>query len=62
VEKALIPLLSSPNPKTRNQAVIVAFTLRENSLDELPLLVMKRLLTTTRRGAPWPKSSIHHCR
>ena len=28
----------------RKQAVIAAFTLRENSLDELPLLVMKRLL------------------
>lgn len=44
VEKALVPLMSSSNPKTRKQAVIAAFTLRENSLDELPLLVMKRLL------------------
>jgi HEAT repeat protein len=44
VEKALVPLLSSSNAKTRRQAVIAAFTLRENSLDELPLLVMKRLL------------------
>jgi hypothetical protein len=44
VEKALVPLLSSSNAKTRKQAVIASFTLRENSLDELPLLVMKRLL------------------
>ncbi len=44
VEKALQPLLKSNNAATRKQAVVAAFTLRENSLEELPLLVMRRLL------------------
>lgn len=44
VEKALLPLLQSKNVATRKQAVVAAFTLRENSLEELPLLVMRRLL------------------
>lgn len=44
VEKALLPLLQSKQAATRRQAVVAAYTLRENSLDELPLLVMKRLL------------------
>lgn len=44
VEKALLPLLQSKLAATRRQAVVAAYTLRENSLDELPLLVMKRLL------------------
>lgn len=44
MEQALLPLLTSPKASMRKQAVIAAFTLRDNQLDELPLLVMKRLL------------------
>lgn len=44
VEKALLPLLTSAKPLTRKQAVIAAFTVRDNNLEELPLLVMRRLL------------------
>jgi len=44
MEQALLPLLSSPKAAMRKQAVVAAFRLRDNQLDELPLLVMKRLL------------------
>lgn len=44
VEKALLPLLSAANAATRKQAIIAAYTVRDNSLADLPLLVMKRLL------------------
>jgi hypothetical protein len=44
VEKALLPLLSSAKASTRKQAVIAAFTVRDNNLEELPLLVMRQLL------------------
>ncbi len=44
VEKALLPLLTSAKASTRKQAVIAAFTVRDNNLEELPLLVMRRLL------------------
>ena len=44
VEKALIPLLNSAKASTRKQAVIAAFTVRDNQLEELPLLVMRKLL------------------
>ncbi len=44
MERALLPLLSSNNRLTRKRAVLAAYTLRENSLDELPLQVLKRLL------------------
>ncbi|MFN0110383.1 MAG: HEAT repeat domain-containing protein [Blastocatellia bacterium] len=44
VEKALLPLLTSAKASTRKQAVIAAFAVRDNSLEELPLLVMRRLL------------------
>ncbi len=44
VEKSLLPLLASVKASTRKQAVIAAFTVRDNNLEELPLLVMQRLL------------------
>ncbi|HQR33740.1 MAG TPA: hypothetical protein PLK30_13475, partial [Blastocatellia bacterium] len=44
IEKALVPLLNSAKASTRKQAVIAAFTVRDAQLEELPLLVMRRLL------------------
>ncbi|HKX32974.1 MAG TPA: HEAT repeat domain-containing protein, partial [Blastocatellia bacterium] len=43
LEHALAPLVNSPDPVRRQQAVLAAFTLRENTLTDLPLLVMQRL-------------------
>ena len=44
IEKALVPLLTATKASMRKQAVIAAFTVRDNNLEELPLLVMRRLL------------------
>ncbi|HKX31550.1 MAG TPA: hypothetical protein VJ302_27935, partial [Blastocatellia bacterium] len=43
LEHALAPLVNSPDPIRRQQAVLAAYTLRENTLTDLPLLVMQRL-------------------
>jgi hypothetical protein len=41
--RALAPLVNSPDPIRRQQAVLAAYTLRDNTLADLPLLVMQRL-------------------
>jgi hypothetical protein len=41
--RALAPLVNSPDPSRRQQAVLAAYTLRDNTLADLPLLVMQRL-------------------
>jgi HEAT repeats len=41
--RALAPLVNSPDPLRRQQAVLAAYTLRDNTLADLPLLVMQRL-------------------
>ncbi|MCW5969935.1 MAG: hypothetical protein KIT57_15625 [Blastocatellales bacterium] len=44
LERALIPALRSPNAERRRQAILAAYTLRDNKLSDLPLLVMQRLI------------------
>lgn len=43
LERALKPLLASADAQRRQQAVLAAYTLRDNELTELPLLVLQRL-------------------
>ncbi|MGH9939884.1 MAG: HEAT repeat domain-containing protein, partial [Blastocatellia bacterium] len=43
MERALTPLIDSPDAARRQQAVLAAYTLRDNALMNLPLAVMKRL-------------------
>ncbi|HWQ32167.1 MAG TPA: HEAT repeat domain-containing protein [Blastocatellia bacterium] len=43
LERALLPFISSPDPARRQQAVLAAYTLRDNALENLPLAVMQRL-------------------
>ena len=43
LERALLPFISSPDPARRQQAVLAAYTLRDNTLENLPLAVMQRL-------------------
>jgi hypothetical protein len=44
LERALAPLVQSPDAARRRQAILAAYTLRNNSLASLPLLVMERLM------------------
>ena len=44
LEHALTPLLTSPDAARRRQAVLTAYTLRDNTLNSMPLLVMQRLM------------------
>jgi hypothetical protein len=44
LERALRPILESPNAHRREQGVVAAFTLRDDELYDLPLLVMERLI------------------
>jgi HEAT repeat protein len=44
LERALIPALKSPQAARRQQAILAAYTLRDNQLSDLPLLVMQRLI------------------
>jgi hypothetical protein len=41
--RALAPLINSQDPIRRQQAVLATYTLRDNTLVDLPLLVMQRL-------------------
>lgn len=43
MERALAPLLNATDAARRQQAVLAAYTLRDNTLTKLPLLVMQRL-------------------
>jgi len=43
MERALTPLVNSPDPARRQQAILAAYTLRDNALTNLPLAVMRRL-------------------
>ena len=43
MERALAPLIDSPDAARRHQAILAAYTLRDNTLMNLPLAVMKRL-------------------
>ncbi|MBO0799024.1 MAG: HEAT repeat domain-containing protein, partial [Blastocatellia bacterium] len=43
LEKALAPLIESPDAVKRQRAVLASYTLRDNTLSKLPLLVMQRL-------------------
>jgi hypothetical protein len=43
LERALKPFITAPDAKRRQQAVLASYTLRDNTLVELPLLVMQRL-------------------
>src|SRR5581483_2467503 len=43
MERALAPLISSSDASRRQQAILASYTLRDNTLVNLPLLVMRRL-------------------
>jgi hypothetical protein len=43
MERALGPLVDSPDAARRQQAILAAYTLRDNALTSLPLAVMRRL-------------------
>ncbi|MBO0725660.1 MAG: HEAT repeat domain-containing protein, partial [Blastocatellia bacterium] len=43
MERALTPLINSPDAARRERAILAAYTLRDNTLTELPLAVMRRL-------------------
>lgn len=43
VERALMPLVNSPDAARRERAILAAYTLRDNTLTDLPLAVMRRL-------------------
>ncbi|HEY7180982.1 MAG TPA: hypothetical protein VIC84_06170, partial [Blastocatellia bacterium] len=43
MERALTPLVNSPDAARRERAILAAYTLRDNTLTELPLAVMRRL-------------------
>lgn len=43
MERALTPLVNSPEAARRERAILAAYTLRDNTLTDLPLAVMRRL-------------------
>jgi HEAT repeat protein len=43
MERALAPLVNSPDAARRQQAILASYTLRDNTMANLPLLVMRRL-------------------
>ncbi|MGH9767274.1 MAG: hypothetical protein ACREAB_07550, partial [Blastocatellia bacterium] len=43
MEQSLAPLINSPDAARRRQAILSAYTLRDNTMMNLPLAVMKRL-------------------
>ncbi|MGE0128648.1 MAG: HEAT repeat domain-containing protein [Blastocatellales bacterium] len=43
MERALAPLVNSPDAVRRQQAILASYTLRDNTLVNLPLMVMRRL-------------------
>ncbi len=43
MERALTPFVNSPDAARRQQAILAAYTLRDNALTNLPLAVMRRL-------------------
>ncbi|HKQ72860.1 MAG TPA: HEAT repeat domain-containing protein [Blastocatellia bacterium] len=43
LERALAPFINSPDASRRRQAILAAYTLRDNALTNLPLAVMRRL-------------------
>ncbi|MCI0523868.1 MAG: hypothetical protein L0Y75_01270 [Acidobacteria bacterium] len=43
MERALAPLVNSPDAARRQQAILASYTLRDNTMANLPLLVMQRL-------------------
>src|SRR5262249_8583650 len=43
MERALTPLVNSPDAARRERAILAAYTLRDNTLADLPLAVMRRL-------------------
>jgi len=43
MERALTPLVNSPDAARRERAILAAYTLRDNALTDLPLAVMRRL-------------------
>src|SRR5262247_1127179 len=43
MERALTPFINSPDAARRRQAILAAYTLRDNMLTKLPLAVMRRL-------------------
>jgi hypothetical protein len=43
MERALAPLINSPDGARRQQAILASYTLRDNTMVNLPLLVMQRL-------------------
>ena len=43
MERALTPLVNSPDAARRERAILAAYTLRDNTLTDLPLAVMRRL-------------------
>ncbi|HEU0173689.1 MAG TPA: HEAT repeat domain-containing protein [Blastocatellia bacterium] len=43
MERALTPLVNSPDAARRERAIVAAYTLRDNALTDLPLAVMRRL-------------------
>lgn len=43
MERALKPLLNATDAKRRQQAVLAAYTVRDNALSDLPLLVLQKL-------------------
>src|SRR5262245_23052321 len=43
MERALTPLVNSPDAARRERAILASYTLRDNTLADLPLAVMRRL-------------------
>jgi hypothetical protein len=43
MERALTPLVNSPDAARRERAILASYTLRDNTLTDLPLAVMRRL-------------------
>ncbi|MBK7598426.1 MAG: HEAT repeat domain-containing protein [Acidobacteria bacterium] len=43
LERALMPLLESNDPKRRQQALLASYTMRDNNLFNLPVMVMEKL-------------------
>ena len=43
MERALTPFVNSPDAARRERAILAAYTLRDNTLTDLPLAVMRRL-------------------
>ncbi len=43
MERALMPFVNSPDAARRERAILAAYTLRDNTLTDLPLAVMRRL-------------------